>query len=234
MSKYEQIYHTLLKRMEEGQWKEGDKIPSETELMREFGVSRGTVRKAVDLLQERGFVQKIHGKGMFVLRKKNIELHFGGIVSLKEVNERLNGNLVTTVVEMKQVAARRPLTQWLDVKANTKVDLIKRVRNLDGENVILDINYFVSEFVPGLTKEIAETSIYEYIEKTLGLRISYAYRVIEAQRCTEEDRKYLDLNGMDYVIVVKNFTHLYDGRPFEYTESRHRLDKFYFSDVARR
>ncbi|MFC7441682.1 trehalose operon repressor [Laceyella putida] len=234
MSKYEMIYSAILKQIEDGQLKEGDKIPSETELMKEFDASRGTVRKAVDLLQERGFVQKIHGKGMFVLRKKNIEFHLGGIVSFKEVYEGLNGDIVTTVVEMKQVAARRPLTKLLNIKGNAKVDLIKRVRNIEGENVILDINYFVSEIVPGLTKEIAESSIYEYIEKTLGLHISYAHRVIEAQPCTEEDRKYLDLNGTDHVIVVKNFTHLYDGRQFEYTESRHRLDKFYFSDVARR
>jgi len=47
-------------------------------------------------------------------------------------------------------------------------------------------------------------------------------------------REYLDLNGTDYVVVVKNFTHLYDGSQFEYTESRHRLDIFHFSDVARR
>lgn len=48
------------------------------------------------------------------------------------------------------------------------------------------------------------------------------------QPCTEDDRKYLDLNGTDYVVVVKNFTHLYDGSQFEYTESRHRLDIFHF------
>lgn len=234
MKKYEQIYNAMLKQLEEGKFKEGDKLPSESELIQKYGVSRGTVRKAVDLLQERGYVQKIHGKGIFVLRKKNIELHFSGIVSLKEVNEQLHSKLITNVVEMKKVTASHSLMQKFEVEENTTIDLIKRVRNLDGENIILDINHFVTDIVPGLTKEIAEASIYEYIEKELQLKISYAYRVIEAQPCTEEDRKYLDLNGMDYVIVVKNLTHLYDGTAFEYTESRHRLDKFYFADVARR
>ncbi|GAA3318597.1 hypothetical protein GCM10020331_022040 [Ectobacillus funiculus] len=103
--------------------------------------------------------------------------------------------------------------------------------------MILDVNYFVSDIIPDLTKETVQASIYEYIEQALNLQISYAHRVIEAQPCTEEDqKKYLDLNGTDYVIVVKkNYTHLYDGRQFEYTESRHRLDRFlFFSDVARR
>lgn len=234
MSKYETIYNAIIKQIEGGKLKEGDKIPSETELMAQFDASRGTVRKAVDLLQERGYVQKIHGKGVFVLRKKNIEFRLGGIVSFKEEYERLNRDIVTKVVEMQKLSADKAVAKLLNVKRKTKVDLIKRVRNIDGENVILDVNYFVSDIIPDLTEETVQASVYQYIEQTLRLQISYAHRVIEAQPCTEEDRKYLDLNGTDYVIVVKNYTHLYDGRQFEYTESRHRLDKFYFSDVARR
>ncbi|WP_129727444.1 trehalose operon repressor [Ectobacillus funiculus] len=234
MSKYETIYNAIIKQIEGGKLKEGDKIPSETELMAQFDASRGTVRKAVDLLQERGYVQKIHGKGVFVLRKKNIEFRLGGIVSFREENERLNRNIVTKVVEMQRLSADKAVAKLLNVKRKTEIDLIKRVRNIDGENVILDVNYFVSDIIPDLTEETVQASIYQYIEQTLSLQISYAHRVIEAQPCTEEDQKYLDLNGTDYVIVVKNYTHLYDGRQFEYTESRHRLDRFYFSDVARR
>jgi GntR family trehalose operon transcriptional repressor len=135
---------------------------------------------------------------------------------------------------MHTLSAGKEMAKLLSIKPKTQINCIKRVRHVDGENVILDINHFVTELIPGLTAEIAGASIYEYIEQTLGLHISYAQRVIEVQPCTADDVKYLDLNGTDYVVVVKNFTHLYDGRQFEYTESRHRLDKFYFSDVARR
>ncbi|MGG2016715.1 trehalose operon repressor [Bacillus sp. S10(2024)] len=234
MSKYEQIYTDISKLIDNRKLKEGDKIPSETELMKEYEASRGTVRKAVDLLQERGYVQKIHGKGVFVLKRKNIEFSFGGIISFQEENERLGRFCITTVVEMEQLQASKEVAKLLNTKAKTKIDRIKRIRNIDGENVILDINHFISDTIPELTKEIAEKSIYYYIEKELCLQISYAQRVIEVQPCTEDDRKYLDLNGTDYVVVVKNFTHLYDGTQFEYTESRHRLDIFHFSDVARR
>ncbi|MEY8350384.1 trehalose operon repressor [Bacillus cereus] len=234
MSKYEQIYTEISNSIDSRTLQEGCKIPSETELMKQYEASRGTVRKAVDLLQERGYVQKIHGKGVFVLKRKNIEFNFGGIVSFQEENERLGRHCITNVVEMKEIEATKDIAKLLNVKAKAKIDHIKRVRNIDGENVILDVNYFVSEHIPGLTKAIAEKSIYKYIEKDLGLHISYSQRVIEVQPCTEDDRKYLDLNGTDYVVVVKNFTHLYDGSQFEYTESRHRLDIFHFSDVARR
>jgi GntR family trehalose operon transcriptional repressor len=149
------------------------------------------VRKAVDLLQERGYVQKIHGKGVFVLRKKNIEFRLGGIVSFREENERLNRNIVTKVVEMQRLFADKAVAKLLNVKRKTEIDLIKRVRNIDGENVILDVNYFVSDIIPDLTEETVQASIYEYIEQTLSLQISYAHRVIEAQPCTEEARQTL-------------------------------------------
>ena len=74
MSKYEQIYTEISNSIDNRQLKEGCKIPSETELMKQYEASRGTVRKAVDLLQERGYVQKIHGKGVFVLKRKTLNL----------------------------------------------------------------------------------------------------------------------------------------------------------------
>ncbi|MDK8181917.1 trehalose operon repressor [Paenibacillus sp. UMB4589-SE434] len=234
VSKYEHIMDEIIQHIENGKWKDGVKIPSETELMESYAASRGTVRKAVDLLQERGYVQKIHGKGVYVTRKKNIELSFGGIVSFKEANERLKRGFTTHVKEILHLKADRETAKRLGVKSKTDLHLIKRVRRTENENVILDINYFVTDMISGLTKEIAEDSIYAYIEQQLRLQISYAHRVIEVQPCGDDDRRYLDLNGTDYVVVVKNFTYLYDGTQFEYTESRHRLDKFYFSDVARR
>jgi hypothetical protein len=95
-------------------------------------------------------------------------------------------------------------------------------------------HHFVSDLIPGLDQAIAEHSIYAYIEQTLNLQISYAQRTIEAVPRSKDDQQHLDLDGQSHVIVVSNQTFLQDGRQFEYTESRHSLDKFYFSDVARR
>ncbi|WP_047238807.1 trehalose operon repressor, partial [Chromobacterium subtsugae] len=175
-----------------------------------------------------------HGKGVFVLKPGNIEFQLSGIVSFQEMNERMGRQVASTVVELAPAQVNSVLHKTMRLAEGTPLTRIKRVRNIDGENVILDINHFVAELVPGLSREVAAGSIYRYIEQQLGLTISYAQRTIEAQPCNDDDRRYLDLNGMDHVIVVKNLTHLYDGRLFEYTESRHRLDKFYFTDIARR
>lgn len=109
-----------------------------------------------------------------------------------------------------------------------------RSRNISGEEVILDKDYFLQKHVQVLSKDICEGSIYEYIEGELGVSISYAQKEFVVEPCTEEDERYLDLNGFDHVVVVKNYVFLEDTSLFQYTESRHRLDRFRFVDFARR
>jgi GntR family trehalose operon transcriptional repressor len=138
------------------------------------------------------------------------------------------------VVEFSQLPLEGALLEHIKAPVGSQVTRIKRVRRIDGKRVILDINHFVSDVIPGLTRDIAVQSIYAFIEQTLQLQIAYAQRTIEAVRCGKDDQQHLDLDGQSHVIVVSNQTFLQDGRQFEYTESRHTLDKFYFSDVARR
>jgi len=235
VAKYRQIYERLAERMKTGEYAAESKLPSETELMQEYEASRGTVRKALDLLQEHGYVRKHHGKGVFVLQRDQIEFQFNGIVSFSEVYASLLGRSIqTSVASFEEIEAPTWLADRMNLDPGTRMYRVERVRNFDGEDVILDVNYFVKDLVPGLTKEIAARSIYGYVEHELGLQISYAKRKIAAEDVTELDRLRLDLHDYEYVIVITNDTFLYEGRQFEYTESRHRLDKFQFSDVARR
>lgn len=82
--------------------------------------------------------------------------------------------------------------------------------------------------------QVCEDSIYEYLETKLYLPISFAKKEISVDEATDEDRRYLDLHGDDRVVVVKNYVYLSNAALFQYTESRHRLDKFRFVDFARR
>ncbi|EJM57952.1 trehalose operon repressor [Pseudomonas sp. GM49] len=234
MSKYNQIYSDLLTSITTERLERGARLPSETELMESYRASRGTVRQAIELLQERGFAQKIHGKGTFVLSPSPIEFQLGGIVSFQETHPRLGNDVSTEVVAFEQFPLQGALREHLKAEEGSLITRIKRVRRIDGKRVILDINHFVADLIPGLNCEIAEHSIYAFIEQTLHLQISYAQRTIEAVPRGKDDQQHLDLEGQSHVIVVSNQTFLQDGRQFEYTESRHTLDKFYFSDVARR
>lgn len=111
---------------------------------------------------------------------------------------------------------------------------IERIRKIDGECVICDIDHLNAQIVPNLTKTIAQDSLYDYIEHTLGLNISFAKKEITVQQASQHDYECLDMKQFTMVVCVKSFTYLEDATLFQYTESRHRPDKFRFIDFARR
>ena len=88
--------------------------------------------------------------------------------------------------------------------------------------------------MPGLCPEIAEKSIYQYLEETLHMTIVNSKRVMTVEKITQIDEKYLEMNVNDYncVAVISSQTYNSDGIMFEYTESRHRPDYFRFQDNA--
>ena len=110
MTKYSQIYTDLLANITTERLARGARLPSETELMTRYDASRGTVRKAIEQLQERGFAQKIHGKGTFVLSSSPIEFQLGGIVSFQETYPSLGNDVSTEVVEFEHFPLEGALT----------------------------------------------------------------------------------------------------------------------------
>ena len=76
--------------------------------------------------------------------------------------------------------------------------------------------------------------MYDYIENKLGLTISYARKEFIVEPATKEDRELMSLHSDSHVVVTRSEVHLEDTTLFQYTESRHRLDKFRFVEFARR
>ena len=111
---------------------------------------------------------------------------------------------------------------------------IQRLHFLDDKPLILNHNYFLKSAVPGLTPEIAENSIYEYLENTLHMTIVNSKRVMTVEKITQIDEKYLQMDVNDYncLAVISSYTYNSDGVMFEFTQSRHRPDYFRFQDNA--
>lgn len=229
-----QIYHDYSERIQSGEIPAGTKLPSENDLTRQYGISRETVRKALQLLSENGFIHKIKGKGSFVLDIGRMNFPLSGLVSFKEMSERIGRKSQTMVYITEHIPIPDQVARHLETDKHATVWQVIRARKIEGEKVILDKDYFRSDIVPLLTKDIASGSIYEYLEHELHLQISYAKKVISVENATTEDHELLDLKEYTHVVVVRNYVHLEDTTLFQYTESRHRLDKFQFVDFARR
>lgn len=233
-NKYHSIYREWSERIKSGEVKAGDVLPSEHDLAEQYDTSRETIRKALNLLSQNGFIQKIRGKGSIVLDVQKLSFPISGLVSFKEVSKNLNMEPVTTVHDFGLVKPEPFLKKHLNTGSKDEVWKVVRSRTIGGEHIILDKDYFLKRYVPTLTKQICEGSIYEYLEKELKLNISFAKKEIVVEDCTDEDRQFLDLDGFSHIVVVKNYVYLDNASIFQYTESRHRLDKFRFVDFARR
>lgn len=233
-SKYFNIYNELANNIENKIYKVNDVVPSESELMKQYKVSRDTARKALIKLEQNGYIQKQKGKRATVLDISTFDFPVSGVVSFKEIANKIGPDSKTIVEEVSCIESSENIAQKLELDTGEKVWKIVRSRSIAGERIILDKDYLVQKYVLNITKEVCANSIYEYIENELGLKIAYAKKEITVQSATEEDKKYLDMKSFDMVVVVRSYTYLDDTSLFQYTESRHRPDKFKFVDFARR
>ena len=235
-AKYEGIYRSIKKRIEAQDYPYQSLLPSENTLIAEYACSRNTVRRALAELVADGYVQTMQGRGVRVIYQPVGKTTFtiGGIETFQETARRNRLHAVTKVTKFETVIADECFAAKSGFSVGDELWSIERVRYLDGKALILDVNYFLKEFVPGLTPEIAANSIYEYIENTLGMQIITSKRRITVEHATARDEKLLDMGTYGCVAVVVNQTFNSAGLLFEYTQSRHQPDYFCFQDIATR
>ena len=234
-AKYEPIYHEIKSSIENGIYHSGDFLPSENEYARRFGCTRNTVRRALALLTNEGYLLPQHGRGVQVIYR-NIAEHslftIGGIESFAEAARRHGIRSETRVLVFKEVEADESVSLRTGFDIGEKLYYIERVRVFGGKAVIFDTNYFMRSETQGLTPEIAADSIYDYLEKDLGMTITTSRRIVTAERAVKKDRKVLDLGDLDFVLVVTGQVFNSKGIMFEYTQSRHRPDQVSFIESA--
>ncbi|RDW17152.1 trehalose operon repressor [Oceanobacillus arenosus] len=232
--KYLTIYHDLLNKIQANAWEETAMLPSENELSILYATSRETIRKALNLLAQNGYIQKVHGKGSVIINRNKFSFPVSGIVSFRELADKLDLSSKTYVENLVRLESGNSFEDTLEVDKGEPIWHVARVREMSGERIILDKDYFNENYIPLLSKEICEHSIYEYIETKLELVIGFAQKEIIVEEPTAEDRDLLDLEGFSNIVVIKSLVYLEDTRLFQYNESRHRPDKFRFVDFARR
>lgn len=235
MKKYEVILQDLEKKIFDEVYKENELLPSENELSEIYSSSRSTVRQALKILADNGLVQRRHGFGSMVIPHKKLLFPISGLTSYKELQLSLGFKSETEVLIFGTIEMDDALAALTHFPVGSEVYHVLRRRKVDGKYSILDRDFFRCEYAAGLTREKAEKSIYEYLEGDLGIEIAYAQKEITLDFASEEDFDFLDLNPMDrHVVSVKSHVYLSNNIPFQYTESRHQVDKFRFTEFARR
>ena len=111
---------------------------------------------------------------------------------------------------------------------------VKRLRIIDGEPDVLDVDYISTKYVKEISPSVAEHSLYDYFENDLGLKISYAVKDVSVQTVSEELAKMLELDPDRKAVLVKSMVYLEDTSLFQLTASYHNPNRFRFIDFARR
>lgn len=233
MAKYVDIARILSERIAQSVYPANSYLPSEADLCKEFDASRDTVRKALNLLAERKQIFKEHGKGSKVLEPAVVTFPSSGLTSFKELASLSDQRIETDLIEFEETADPEILN-LLQMAPGQQAQKVVRVRSYDGQRVILDKDFINPNVIPGLSAKQAQDSIYEFIEKELNLPIGFARKEITVEPADQEALRLLDLPEDSLLVVVRSWSYLEDATLFEYTESRHRPDKFKFLDFSRR
>lgn len=227
------IFHSLRHTIVQGIVKPDDILPSENQLAEKYEVSRETVRKALARLVDQGLIIKQRGKGSIVLPTTRFNFPINGLTSFKELQQQQHIPSSTTVIKNHYIEPPDFLVDQQMVKPNSLMWQIKRQRIVQGTPAILDIDYIIPDLVPQASDEELEISLYDYLEKQQQLKINFAQKEITVDQATDEDRTYLDPEA-NHVVVVRSYVYLDDARFFQFTESRHVLERFRFVDIAHR
>ena len=215
--------------------KENELLPSENELVKHYDASRATVRQALKILEERGLIQKQKGRGSVVIASSKLNFPISGLTSYKELQASLGFESSTHVVTFEKLIIDQELANQTLFKLGTEVWHILRTRQIDGKAVVLDRDFIKYDIAPDMTREAVADSLYHYLENQLNIYISFAQKEITIDFINDEDKKRLDLNPLDrHVVSVKSHVFLNDATIFQYTDSRHQVDKFQFTEFARR
>ncbi|WP_155963980.1 trehalose operon repressor [Streptococcus ruminantium] len=233
MKKYQEIYNDLKEKIRTNVYLAETSLPTEQELQKIYGVSRDTVRKALAILTEGGLIQKVQGRGSMVLKQEILNFPISGLTSYQELTDSLQLSTQTKVVHLDMITVDSSLSSLTGFETYSKVWKVIRTRSIDGNVSVVDTDYLSVDVVPKLTVDVAEKSIYEYLENELGLDIAYAQKEITVEPTNREERRLLKAQD-DYLVLIKSRVYLGDTRQFQYTESRHKIDKFRFVDFARR
>ena len=234
MKKYQIIYKYLEKAIHDQKYQVGDFLPTEQELVQSYQVSRDTIRKALTLLVEEGLVKKIHGSGSQVINQEQINFPVSDLTSYQELIEQQGLNSQTNVISLDKIIVDSKLSERTGFSNSRQVWRVVRQRVVDSCASVIDIDYLDTSLVPQLNRSIAEHSIYDYIENQLHLSISHAFKEITIDNTTEQDKILIDIGKDHHVVCIRSKVYLNNGNQFQFTESRHKLEKFKFVDYAKR
>lgn len=216
--------HQQLRELLVGLVVPGQAIPSERELMATYGVSRGTVRKAIDGLVADGLLSRTHGLGTFAVRPRlETRLH---LASFSQDMRRRGRTPSTRLVSVGLAEPPAEVAAALGLTAGQRAWRVVRVRLADNEPVAHEDGWYPLELLPGLDRtDLAGGSLYEILARSYELWVDHAEQVLWGEAADAELAAALAAPVATPLLVFRRISSA-GGRPVEYVVSRYRGDRY--------
>lgn len=203
----------------------GDAIPSERTLCAELGVSRPTLRAAVDELVAAGVLIREHGRGMFVAPEKITQ-------ELVSDRQMLTAPLTTgawssRLLEFTTVPAGARVGRKLRLSPAAEIVYVARLRLVDGEPMAIEHLHLPAAIVPDITaQELEAGDLYEHLREHHSIQVHEAVQAIEPTVVTKAESEVLDVPELSPALLFERLTTDAEGRPVEYVHSLYRGDRY--------
>jgi GntR family transcriptional regulator len=224
---YQQIKTLLIKQIIDGRWTPGQRLPSEFQLGDEFGVSQGTVRKALDVMSREGLLVRYQGKGTYVAEHDPQQSLFRFFHLISDDNKQeLPESRILDVGQGKATPAEQAL---FALEENGRVFRIRRLRFLTGEPVIIE-----TIIVPAwLVRDVAEAqalpnTVYRYYQRERGVTVARTDEKLRAVAATESDAESLGVEPATPLLEIDRNAIDMQGRIVERRISRCKTDHYYY------
>ena len=220
---YSQLVGIIKQNISSGKLGVGDLLPSESELCRAMGISRNTVRQAIGDLEEEGLVVRKRGKGTFVAdpnaRGKYVRYSF--TTEISSVGKIPS----STMVDFGIVVPPAEVSRKMQLEEGAMVYCFTRVRNVDGEPLILETSYYPQYIYPNLTREMVQTHSFYSLLYHVGITPFTAEESYEAVTLDSHSAELLGVEPDSCAFYHQRRTRMEDGRVYEYTRSYIRGDR---------
>lgn len=225
---YEQLAELLRQEIgERGAQAEVYRLPSENDLAGRHGLSRATIRHALDVLEREGWVHRQKGIGSFAVRRR-IEQDLTRLVSTTEDMRQRGWPLVSRVISLEQVTANPHIARSLELAEGASVYALCRMRIVEDVPLSVQTAYLPAQLCPHLGEADLANSLYHLLENRYGLRLQTARETLRARGANHWEAEHLQIREGAPVMATERITYASTGIPVEYLEAAWRGDRYDF------
>lgn len=211
-----------------------DKLPSERELTDQHGVSRITVRLALQELEQRGLVYKKQGKGTFVSEVSDSVVDLSTAYSFTEQMRKMGKTPKTTIISLTISPAHKSLAEQMGLEEGAEVYVLERLRLADQVPMMLESSYIPVATFPDLERELLERKpLYDIFTEDYKQPIRIAEEEFYASLALEADAAWLDVPANSPVLQLQRKSYNAKNKLIEYTVSVARADQFRYKITHR-